>query len=113
MQKGYRYAAINGKNLVIPVLGYSGSGQPSQTGIDNSPVGEINTTYDGFAAMWDAIGTTLAPGEWGSGSTRYKTFWTESPAAVDKHYTFEFGATMPIASSEDINAHWVVWQVLP
>jgi hypothetical protein len=86
----YRYATINGVKLALPTVGgipFPGGTSTTNapgTAIDNNPTGEINPTYDGLLAVWDAFngtGTgTLLPGivpAW-----FYGEYWTATAAAT-------------------------------
>ncbi|MDP3252686.1 MAG: hypothetical protein Q8M77_12350 [Hydrogenophaga sp.] len=57
----YRYANLNGVQVALPTYGSTLSGINADnlgylngTAIDNSPVGEVNPTYDDLLAIWDA-----------------------------------------------------------
>ena len=87
----YRYATLNGVQVALPVYGstVNGSGlandfgYQSGTAIDNNPVGEVNPTYDGLLAIWDAYngvgtgtGTSGVPSGWGN-----INYWSATPSS--------------------------------
>ena len=73
----YRYGSINNVKLALPTANGGNdfpqginAGQNGTT-IDNSPVGEINATYDGLLAIWDAYNGTGTTASHFSGTNQH------------------------------------------
>ena len=119
----YRFAVLDGVKVALPVYGgtvdsgglANSFGLQQGTAVDNSPVGEVNPTYDGLLAIWDAYNikswepSNGAPPGWGGAVSSHYAAATPSP---NGHAYVHLGRGLTADTSDLFDLKYVALQVL-